>query len=179
MDVLRVNFENDLKLCVGQSQFRTWLFSSFLIEHFSNRFRAQHILINNISGILSVSYKSVFVLTIPVVRERIVYYVLPFPLRLIPYSDVVNRIIVEFSAIPSSNFLKMFVLMLGCLTTVVFYPSTRYMTYDKESSSWKMHHLISKGVSGLKQKCKQYRTTFSGSAFHVFSLGVIRFIQIP
>ena len=104
MDVLRVNFENDLKLCVGQSQFRTWLFSSFLIEHFSNRFRAQHILINNISGILSVSYKSVFVLTIPVVRERIVYYVLPFPLRLIPYSDVVNRIIVEFSAIPSSNF---------------------------------------------------------------------------
>ena len=68
--------------------------------------------------------------------------------------------------------------MLGCLTTVVFYPSTRYMTYDKESSSWKMHHLISKGVSGLKQKCKQYRTTFSGSAFHILSLGLIRFIQI-
>ena len=97
------------------------------------------------------SYKSVFVLTIPVVRERIEYYVLPFPLRLIPYSVVVNRIIVEFSAIPSSNFLKMFVLMLGCLTTVVvFYPSTCHMTYDKESCSWKMHHLISKGVNGLK-----------------------------
>ena len=92
------------------------------------------------------SYKSVFVLTIPVVRERIVYYALLFPLRLIPYSDVLNRIIVEFSAILSSNFLKMFVLILGCLTTVVFYPSTRHMTYDKESCSWKMHHLISNNI---------------------------------
>ena len=79
VDVLRVNFENDLKLCVGQSPFRTMgFYFNFPHRTLQKQIRAQHILINNISGILSLSYKSVFVLTIPVVRQRIAVH---FPLR--------------------------------------------------------------------------------------------------